>query len=95
MIIAVEIDAAGGVTSAKVKGNGMKMLVLVSERAALRWRFSPASKPKRSIDLTFMFRTVPKGDQAVTFLLPYRVEVMEPMPVVEKRVPVVERIPVP
>jgi len=84
VVIAVEIGSDGRVTSAKAKGNGMKLLVVVSQLAAKRWQFSPILKGKRSIDLTFIFRIVPKENEAVTFLPPYQIDVAEREPVIEK-----------
>ncbi len=77
VLVEVEINAAGEVTSAR-SVSGHPLLRKAAENAARRWRFTSATSP-HTVQLTFVFRIMPKGASAEEltpmFTPPYQVEV--------------------
>lgn len=72
------IDSAGRVIETKfINPSKLKILHKAVEMAASRWKFEPNPKGshKRKVQLVFLFRLVPKKEEAITFIPPYRVEV--------------------
>lgn len=77
VLIEVEINAAGEVTSAR-SVSGHPLLRKSAENAARRWRFASAANA-RTVLLTFTFRIVPNDtspeELTSVFTPPYQVEV--------------------
>jgi TonB family protein len=78
VIVCVDIDRSGSVTSAQVI-TGDELLRKASDEAARRWRFSTGSREHREAELTFTFHMVPDKtdsvDRTAVFYPPYRIEV--------------------
>jgi TonB family protein len=88
VIVEVQINRAGEVTSAKTQGSH-PLLRKACEIAAARWKFAPAGEGvgSRSARLTFVFRItdkeMPEAEMTPVFMPPYRIEVMRDAPVIE------------
>lgn len=80
VLIEVEVNAAGGVISARGV-SAHPLLRKAAENTARRWQFMPATSDTgaRAITLTFVFRIMPKETNAdeltPVFTPPYQVEV--------------------
>lgn len=79
VVIEVEVNAAGEVTSARtVGGHSLLRRVRAFEETARRWRFTPATNAC-TVRLTFVFRIMPRetaaDDLTPVFTPPYQVEV--------------------
>lgn len=79
IVITVEINKSGDVTSARANSGGHTLLHKVSVEAARRWKFSTSSGEHRQAQLTFTYRIVPEKtagiDRTPVFYPPYRIEV--------------------
>jgi TonB family protein len=89
VVVEVQIDGAGNVTSVKVK-SGHPLLQRAALAAAKRWKFSPNrdQRASRMADLTFVFRLTPEGevipeDITTKFMPPYRIEITRRPPVID------------
>jgi TonB family protein len=82
VIVEVRIDAGGSVTTVRVL-EGHKLLNLIAEKSASKWKFNALDKAKeRSVKLRFEFILIPtnKGtpdDLGVVFWPPYKVEIRD------------------
>jgi TonB family protein len=80
--VRLTIEATGMVTAAKVI-HGPKLLTASAEAAARKWRFA-ASGSETEVNVSFVFRILPKGtpepELATRFRYPYEIEIRRVVP---------------
>jgi TonB family protein len=79
VVVEVEIDPAGNVSSAKAV-SGHPLLRQAAKMAANRWKFEAAAKSaRRTARLQFVFRIaekkLPPADATPVFMPPYKIEI--------------------